>query len=79
MCLAVPMKVVEIEGPVARVEDSGVRRQVRVDLVEGVKVGDYVIVHAGVAIERLDPEEAQETLRLFAEMLDGEPQRPARS
>ena len=68
MCLAVPMKVIEMEGPVARVEEAGVSREVRVDLVEGVKVGDYVIVHAGIAIERLEPEEAKETLRLFKEM-----------
>ncbi len=68
MCLAVPMKVVEMEGPVARVEEAGVSREVRVDLVEGVKVGDYVIVHAGLAIERLEPEEAEETLRLFARL-----------
>ena len=78
MCLAVPMKVVEIEGPVARVEESGVRRQVRVDLVEGVQVGDYVIVHAGIAIERLDAHEAEETLRLFAELLSGEPEGTAK-
>ncbi len=71
MCLAVPMKVVEIEGAVARVEEGGVRRKVRVDLVEGVKVGDYVIVHAGIAIERLETEEAEETLRLFGEKLGG--------
>jgi hydrogenase expression/formation protein HypC len=67
MCLAVPMKVVEIEGPVAQVEEGGVRRAARIDLVDA-KVGDYVIVHAGIAIERLEPEEAEETLRLFAEM-----------
>ena len=76
MCLAIPMKVVEIEGPVAQVEASGVRRGVRVDLIEGVSLGDYVIVHAGVAIERLDPAEAEETLRLFAAMFDAEPERP---
>lgn len=68
MCLAVPMKVIEMEGPVARVEEAGVSREVRVDLVEGVKVGDYVIVHAGLAIERLEPEEAEETLRLFEQL-----------
>jgi hydrogenase expression/formation protein HypC len=71
------MKVVEIEGPVAQVEEAGVRRSARIDLVEGLKVGDYVIVHAGVAIDRLEPEEAQETLRLFEGMLgmeEGEPQ-----
>jgi hydrogenase expression/formation protein HypC len=68
MCLAVPMKVVEMEGPIAQVEESGVRRAARVDLVEGVKIGDYVIVHAGIAIERLEPEEAAKTLELFAKM-----------
>jgi hydrogenase expression/formation protein HypC len=66
------MKVVEIEGPIAQVEESGVRRAARIDLVEGVKVGDYVIVHAGIAIERLEPEQAKETLRLFAEMFPEE-------
>lgn len=76
MCLAIPMKVVEIQGPVAQVEASGVRRDARVDLIEGVAVGDYVIIHAGVAIERLDPKEAEETLRLFAAMFDAEPERP---
>ena len=68
MCLAIPMKVVEIEGPVAVVAAGGVRREARVDVVEGVKVGDYVIVHAGIAIERLDREEAEETLRLLEEV-----------
>ena len=72
MCLAVPMKVMEIEGPMAQVEESGVRRSARVDLVEGIKVGDYVIVHAGIAIERLEPEEAAETLKLFAELFPAE-------
>jgi len=62
------MKVVEIEGPIAVVEEGGVRREARVDLVEGVEVGDYVIVHAGIAIERLDEEEARETLRLLEEV-----------
>jgi len=62
------MRVVEMEGPIAQVEEGGVRRVARVDLIDGVKVGDYVIVHAGIAIERLEPEEARETLRLFEEM-----------
>ncbi len=72
MCLAVPMKVIEIDGPMAQVEESGVRRSARVDLVEGIKVGDYVIVHAGIAIDRLEPEEAAETLKLFAELFPSE-------
>jgi hydrogenase expression/formation protein HypC len=72
MCLAVPMKVIEIDGPIAQVEEAGVRRSARVDLVEGIKVGDYVIVHAGIAIERMEPEEAAETLKLFARLFPSE-------
>jgi len=76
MCLAVPMKVMTISGPVAEVEDRGVRRAVRVDLIDAVAVGDYVIVHAGIAIEKLDQVEAEETLRLLEQMLSA-PERPA--
>lgn len=65
MCLAVPMKVVEITGSTARVEQEGVSRKVRIDLLPGVDLGDYVLVHAGIAIERVRPEEAEETLRLM--------------
>jgi len=65
MCLAVPMKVVEIAGDTARVEQEGVSRKVRIDLLAGVEPGDYVLVHAGIAIERIRPEEAEETLRLM--------------
>jgi hydrogenase expression/formation protein HypC len=78
MCLAIPMRVVSVSGPVAQVEEDGVRRDIRADLIDGVAVGDYVIVHAGIAIERLDPEEAEETRRLFAEMLRGSPEGTAR-
>lgn len=74
MCLAIPMRVVSIDGPLAQVEEAGVRREARLDLVEGIAVGDYVIVHAGVAIERLDPDEARETLRLFSEMFSAKPE-----
>lgn len=81
MCLAIPMRIVSLSGPLAQVEEAGVRREVRVDLIESVAVGDYVIVHAGVAIERLDAAEAEETRRLFAEMFSPAPQDdpPARS
>jgi hydrogenase expression/formation protein HypC len=71
MCLAIPMKVVSISGPLAEVEEAGVGRQVRVDLIEDLAVGDYVIVHAGIAIDKVDPVEAEETRRLIAEMLGG--------
>jgi len=79
MCLAIPMRVVSVSGPVAHVEEAGVRREVRIDLIESVSVGDYVIVHAGIAIERLDAHEAEETRRLFAEMLSGDPEGTAKS
>lgn len=66
MCLAVPMEITKIEGDVADVEVAGVKRQVRLDLIaEKPVVGDYVIVHAGFALNRLDRHEALETLKLF--------------
>jgi len=68
MCLAVPMKVLEVSGSRAVVNLEGVQRSVSLDLLEDVKAGDYVIVHAGFAIEKLKPDEAQKTLDLFREM-----------
>ena len=68
MCLAVPMRIVEMSGSRAVVELGGVRREASLDLLEGAAVGDYVIVHAGFAIEKLKPEEAQKTLGLFREL-----------
>jgi hydrogenase expression/formation protein HypC len=73
------MKVVSIEGPVAQVEESGVRREARVDFLEDLMVGDYVIVHAGIAIQRLDQEEAEETLRLLKEVFSARPERTPES
>jgi len=69
MCLAIPAKVVNLEGDKAQVNFGGdVLREVNVALVD-VKVGDYVLVHAGYAIQVLSEEEAQETLRLWDELL----------
>lgn len=66
MCLAVPARVVEIgEDDQAVVDLGGVRRAVSLILVDGVAVGDYVIVHVGYALNRLDPAEARRTLELF--------------
>lgn len=70
MCLAVPMKVEKIEGNLAVVDSAGVEAKVDITMVPEVKVGDYVIVHAGFAIEILKPEEARETLRLIEEMVE---------
>lgn len=69
MCLAIPARVTELldEGS-AVVDVGGVRKEVSLALMDGVTVGDYVIVHVGFAINRLDPEEAEKTLQLFAEI-----------
>jgi hydrogenase expression/formation protein HypC len=73
MCLAIPAKVVTVERDKARVDfGGGVVREVNVTLVS-VEVGDYVLVHAGYAIQVLDKEEALETLRLWNEILEFEP------
>ena len=69
MCLAIPAQVIEISDPERAVVDmGGVRKQISTALLDEVAVGDYVIVHVGYALSRLDPEEAAETLRLFAEL-----------
>ncbi len=74
MCLAIPARVVELQGgEAALVELNGVRKRISLALVEGVEVGDYVIVHVGYALTRLDPGEAEKTLALMAEVgLTGE-------
>ncbi|MEM0233193.1 MAG: HypC/HybG/HupF family hydrogenase formation chaperone [Candidatus Nezhaarchaeales archaeon] len=69
MCLAVPGKVVEIRGDRALVDFGGIRREVMLSLLEKeVRPGDYVLVHTGYAIQVLDQEEAEETLRLWREI-----------
>ena len=69
MCLAIPARVVEIgAGDAAVVDLGGVRKEISLALVDAVVVGDYVIVHVGYALNKLDPEEAEKTLALFAEM-----------
>ena len=69
MCLAVPGKITEIDGRVARVEyDGGLVREAGLEVVPEAKVGDYVLVHAGYAISLLDESEALETLRTIREM-----------
>jgi hydrogenase expression/formation protein HypC len=69
MCLAIPAQVVALlDNDGAVVELGGVRKEISLALVDGVAVGDYVIVHVGYALSRLDPEEAEKTLQLFAEI-----------
>jgi hydrogenase expression/formation protein HypC len=68
MCLAVPVKVVSIEGSEAEVEIGGVKRRVSIMLTPEARVGDYVLLHTGYAINVIDEAEAQETLKIFEEM-----------
>lgn len=79
MCLALPARVVErLENDLARVDLGGVKKEISLALVEDVAEGDYVIVHVGYALTRLDPEEAEATLALFAATgLDRPPAGPA--
>jgi len=70
MCLAIPAKVVEINGDTAKVDfGAGTMREVNISLVD-TKIGEYVIVHAGYAIEVLDQKAAEETLALWNEILN---------
>jgi hydrogenase expression/formation protein HypC len=71
MCLAIPGKVVEIvdeAGGIAKVEVGGVRRNVNVALLDAVRVGDYVLIHVGFALSKVDEHEATKTLRLLEEL-----------
>ena len=71
MCLAVPARVIEVDGDLAKVDFGGVVREVNISLVD-VKVGDYVLVHAGYAIQVIDEREAEETLALWRGILEAE-------
>ena len=79
MCLAVPMKVLEIEGDpddflqsqIAVVDIDGIRKETRLDIVDRwPEIGDYLIIHAGFAIHTLDPLEAEINIRLMREMVE---------
>ena len=70
MCLAIPGKVIEINGDYAQVDFGGVTRRVGLALLEVVSEGDYIIVHAGYAIEILNEQEAEERLKLFHELAE---------
>jgi len=68
MCLAIPMKIIDINGTIATTEVDGVTRQARLDLLPEAGLGDFVLVHAGLAISRVDPEDAAETLDLLRKL-----------
>lgn len=73
MCLAVPVKIEEITGSNTAVGVmSGVRRTIDISLIEDPKPGEYVLLHAGFAIEKIDENEARRTLKLFRDMAEHE-------
>ncbi len=68
MCLAIPAKIVRIEDNMGTIDMEGIQREVSLLLLEDSKLGDYVIVHAGFAIHKIDEEEAMESIKLLREM-----------
>jgi len=72
MCLAIPAKIIEINGDMGVVELGGVRKEISLVLVPEAKVGDYAIVHVGFAIQILDEEEARKSLEIFEEIYGDE-------
>jgi hydrogenase expression/formation protein HypC len=72
MCLAIPARITKINKNIAEVESLGVKKEVDISLVPGVKVGDYVIVHAGFAIQLIDEEDALISQGYWKEYLDKE-------
>ncbi|HAR94860.1 MAG TPA: HypC/HybG/HupF family hydrogenase formation chaperone [Deltaproteobacteria bacterium] len=69
MCLAVPARITKIEGAMAEAELGGITKQVSVLFTPDVKIGDYVVMHAGYAINILDQQEAEATFRLLEEVM----------
>lgn len=69
MCLAIPAKILKIEDNLAQVDMAGVRRQADIRMVSNVRVGEYILIHAGFAIEKIGEKEAKETLQLLREIV----------
>ncbi len=72
MCLAIPGEIVDIEGIHATVDFGGTRSKVNTTFIPDLKPGDYVIVHVGYAIQKMTKDEADESLKLITEMMEGE-------
>ena len=70
MCLGIPGKVIEIEKNVAKVDVGGLLRDVSLDLCPDVSVGEYVLIHTGFAIQKVDEDEAKETLELLRQLAE---------
>ncbi|MDD5496490.1 MAG: HypC/HybG/HupF family hydrogenase formation chaperone [Candidatus Omnitrophica bacterium] len=68
MCLGIPMKVVKIDGDEGVVEAGGLRKRANLSLTKGLRIGDYVLLHAGFAIEKLKDKEARKTLQVLRDM-----------
>lgn len=69
MCIAVPAKVIAIQGEEAELDYGGVRRKANISMLDNIKVGDYVLVHVGYAISKIDEEEAHEILKLWNDII----------
>ena len=70
MCLSIPAKILSIKGDKARVSLGGAEYNAALNLVEDVKVGDYILLHSGFAIQKIDEGEARETMRLLNEIIE---------
>lgn len=68
MCVAIPMKVIKIEDNVAICEYEGITRTARIDLFKDIKEGDYVLIHVGFIIQKIDLKEAEEILKLYKDL-----------
>lgn len=68
MCLAIPTKIIQIQGNLGLVELGGLKKEIRLDLVPDAKIGDYVLLHAGFAIQILNQDEAEKTLKILEEL-----------
>ena len=68
MCLAIPSKIVKIENTIGTIDAGGVKKEISLLLLEDVKIGDYVIVHAGFAIHKIDESVAMESLKYLREL-----------
>ncbi len=70
MCLGIPAKVVKVEKNIAEADVGGVLRRISIELCPEVSVGDYVLIHTGFAIQRMDEKEAEETLELLRQLAE---------
>jgi hydrogenase expression/formation protein HypC len=68
MCLSIPAKIISIDGTIAEVSAGGAIFKAGIHMIENARIGDYILLHAGFAIQKINEKEAEETLRLFEEM-----------